>query len=375
MIDKVELYKVIDLNKELFNSKFRYVNETIDPEIDRETGKVIRGVYKVEHYIYKHNGLAIKYIISSRKLCVKGRLVNVLKERTLFSNLSDYILDKESNELIIISNQNHFNNQAYDYRETCSYIVNKVNNLIESLIDIPVDIGEFKVKGIEPSFNLFNIEYVGYYIELFNLIFASKERKNHKNHVLEKNLSHETSFYVKRLSSYKENKKDSYAVNFYNKQNQLEYLKSEEKKNSKILDESIKLAKNLLRLEVQLHGEELNKRENTFNYYLDINNCLDEIIRKYRQFISRNENLNFYSYDRAKNIIEETNLLNENNKKLLLKHIKEKYAYNKKHNPNTITKYNKMLKILGIDPFFIPTKWKIDYLESPINIIKRVYNI
>ena len=375
MIDKIELCKVIDLNKELFNSKFRYVNKTIDPKIDKDTGEVKRPGYKTEYYIYHHNGLVIRYIIPSRKLCIEGRLVNVLKERTLFSNLSDYILDKESNKLITISNQNHFNNQAYDYRETCSYIVNKVNNLIESLIDIPVDIREFIAKEIEVSFNLFNIEYVGYYIELFNLIFTSKERKNHKNYVLEKNLPHETSFYVKRLSSYKENKKDSYAVNFYNKQNQLEYLKSEEKKNSKILDESIKLAKNLLRLEVQLHGEELNKRENTFNYYLDINNCLDEIIRKYRQFISRNENLNFYSYDRAKKIIEETNLLNENNKKLLLKHIKEKYAYNKKHNPNTITKYNKMLKILGIDPFFIPTKWKIDYLESPINIIKRVYNI
>lgn len=375
MIDKVKLSKVVDLNTEIFSIEFRYVNKTIDLEIDQDTGEILKDGYKVEHYIYKYNGIVIKYIISSKKLCIEGRLVNLLKERNLISNLSDYILDKESNELITISNQNHFNTQAYDYIETCSYIVNKANNLIESLIGIPIDIRAFKTTEVEVSFNLFNTEYVDNYIELFNLVFASKERKNHKNYVLENRLSCETSCYIKRRSSYNKNINNSYTINFYNKQNQLKYLKDTGKKSSNILDENIELAKNILRLEVQLYYEELNKMGKIFNDYLDISNCLNIITKKYQQFISKNENLNFYSYDKSKEIIESTTLLNKKDKKFLLNYIKEKYAYKKVHSKETISKYNKMLSILGIHPYFIPTKWKIDYLESPINTLKRVYNI
>lgn len=375
MLDKIKLYKEIELNTSKFSKKFRYKRKFVDPKIDIETGEVIKDGYNVEHYIYNKDGISIKYIVSSKKLCVQGRLVNILENRNLVSNISDYILLTETNELSVISNLEQFKNTSYNYIKSCNHIIDKVNKKIQELIGIEVNIEEFIPTEIEVSFNIFNIINTGNYIELFNLIYVSRKNNNYKNYVLENNLSSKTSFYVKTKSSYKNNKNRLYTVNFYDKRDQLEYLKCNGIKSSNVLDESAILANNVLRLEVQLYYEELKKRNKIFKYYLDINNCIEVIIKKYKQFISRNESLNFYSYKYAKQIIEQTTKLDSKKKKSLLNYIKEKYSHNKKHSDVTVSKYNKMLENLGIHPYFIPTKWKIDYLESPINIIKRTYNI
>ena len=210
----------------------------------------------------------------------------------------------------------------------------------------------------------------------FSLIFDKKNDGRYKNFVKEMGLAKDTSFYVKAKSQYKKKTKTAYTINFYNKANQLETLEKNPKNKANITFEDKWLSKNVLRLEVQLGYQELKKTSKEFRDFLDIVFCQSIIVQKYRYFISINETIDFYSYQAAKKIINETDKLKENDKKSLLNYIQEKHQHNKSFSSQTERKYNKMLESLGIHWCFIPTKWGIDYLESPIKLLnKKVNNI
>ena len=135
------------------------------------------------------------------------------------------------------------------------------------------------------------------------------------------------------------------------------------------------MSKNVLRLEVQAYSKELSKRDRRFKSYLDINTCLNIVVKKYKQFICNNENADFYSYTGAKKIIELSELLSNKDKVKLLKYIKDKHQSNKKFSETKERTYKNLLLKLNIHPHFIPSKWNIDYLESPIKILKQQYNL
>lgn len=198
-----------------------------------------------------------------------------------------------------------------------------LNYLVSSLLGTrpgEVDIRNFKVENIEICFNVWlKNNYVKQYIEFFNLIFKDKADKRYKNFALEQGKDIDTSFYVKSSVQYRDNLNTNYVVNFYNKYNQLENLKDE---GSKITKDELERAEGLLRLEIQLYYIAIkdicnrHKLDKQFNSFLDIELCLD--------------------------ILKE--------------------------------KYNKMLNRLKIHQYFIPTRFKIDYMKSPIRLLNQKLN-
>lgn len=393
MIDKIKIYKKIDLDVEKFSNKFKYEYKRIPPEIDMSTGEILKDGYVVDRYIYKHCGLAIKYSNKTKKLSVEGRLPNISTIRNLVHTLDDFLLgqekkvsskikeiEKDSNTLcenayydendeLVFSDQWEIYEQNDYVQEDLDSIIIKTNKKIYELTSVRLNIEEFDVSNIEVTFNIFDTKNVDKYIELFNLIFKDKKDKRYKNFVLENNKKLGSSFYVKSKTNYKNNTNNSYTMNFYNKLDQLEKLEKNPRNNSKVTYQDKKLAEDVLRLEVQLAYRELKKTSKVFKEFLNIDFCKNIIIDKYKYFISRNENLDFYCYKTAKEKIINTDLLDENNKKYLLRYIQQKYKSNKKFSPKTEQKFKKMLGELGIHYYFIPTKWKIDYMISPIKLL------
>lgn len=393
MIDKVRIYKQIELDITKFDKRFKHQNYTVAPKIDKETGEVLKESYEVNRYVYEHNSLAIIYSIKEQKLKVQGRLPNASRTRNLVHNMDDYIMgqekiikwevhQEEQDATFLCDNAEYdvddnlvFPDQWIEYddieivEDDVKSIIESVNRKIYELTKVRMDIREFRVSYIEVTFNVFDVAHVGRYIEMFNLIFDKKDDPRYKNFVQEHNLGRDTSFYVKSQSNYRDNKNDSYTVNFYNKKNQLEYLEANPKNNSNVTSRDKRLAENVLRLEVQLAYQGIKALGATFKNFLDINVCKDVIISKYRWFISKNEHLDFYSYKAAKQIIIQSEL-KPRVKSGLLDYIKSKKKYHK----NTISKYRNLLASLGIHWCFIPTAWGIDYLESPIKLLNEKVN-
>lgn len=395
MIDKVRLYKQVELDVTKFDERFKHQNYIVAAKIDKETGEVLKESYDVNRYVYEHNSLAIIYSIKEQKLKIQGRLPNASRTRNLVYNLDDYILGhaKEvGSRLVQIENPLGWRceNAEYDENDDLIFpseyadeywdidtveddvksIIESVNRKIYELTKVRMDIREFKTSYIEVTFNLFDVAHVDRYIELFNLIFDKKDDPRYKNFVKEQNLERHTSFYVKSKSNYRDNKNDSYTVNFYNKKNQLEYLEANPMNNSNVTSEDKCLAKNVLRLEVQLAYQGIKAIDcKIFKNFLDINVCKDVIVSKYRWFISKEEQLDFYSYKAAKQIITQSDL-KPGVKSGLLDYIKSKKTLHK----NTVTKYRKLLASLGIHWCFIPTVWNIDYLVSPMKLLNEKVN-
>lgn len=394
MIDKIRIYKRIDLDVTKFSNKFKHDYREVPQEIDYKTGEVLKDSYTVNRYIYKNNGLSIIYSMDTKKLRVEGRLPNIATTRNLVYNLDDFLIGQEKlvkfeveqveidanilcnhaeydadDNLIFPSQWEEVLHEEYVYDDIQS-ILDKTNSKIYELTGEQLNIEDFDVSYIEVTFNLFGVDNVGRYIELFNLIFKDKNDKRYKNYTLETNKPLYTSFYVKSNSNYKRNTNDSYTVNFYNKLDQLQYLEKNPKNNSNVTNSDKRLAQNVLRLEVQAGYKELKKTTKKFKQFLDIDFCADIVISKYKAFISRDETLDFYSYKRAKEIIKNTDILSKSDKKNLLNYIEGKHRFNKKFSTQTERKYRGLLATLGIHYYFIPTKWNIEYLESPITMLR-----
>lgn len=345
MIDKVKLYKVIVLDEKKISDKFRYENYIKDAEIDFETGEVLKDSHEVNQYKYKSKGITIRYSKNTNKLSYEGKLIDILDNSNLVYNLDDvYSLKNE--------------------------IIEKTNEKIYEIVGIKLDVTDFKVSYIEICFNVFNVD-VNRYIYLFNKTFIYKQDRRYMNYIIKNDLSNESSYYVKTKSSYEKNIKESYTINFYNKLDQLNNLEQKESYYRSISKEDKELAKDLLRLEVQLSYKELKKVSRKFNSFLDIDFCFNIIRKKYRFFIAKNEDINFYSYRKAKLLIEESEILNVKERNKALKYLKDKYSFNKKFNKKQEDKYIKILNEIGIHGTLIDTKYKIDYLENPIKLLEK----
>lgn len=350
MIDKVKLYKVIVLDEKKFSSRFKYENYIKDAEIDYETGEVLKESYEINQYKYKAKGITIRYSKNTNKLWYEGKIIDILDNSNLVYNLDD----------------------VYSLKDN---IIEKINDKIYEIVGIELDIRDFYVSYIEVCFNIFNVD-VNRYIFLFNKTFKDKQDKRYTNHTINKNLNEESSYYVKTKSSYDKNIKESYTVNFYNKLDQLNNIDKEESYHRVINQEDKELAKNVLRLEVQLSYKELKKTSRNFNNFLDIDFCFNIIRDKYRYFIAKNEDINFYSYGKAKSLIRENKSIKLKERNKVLKYLKNKYSFNKKFDKKQESKYIKILNEVGIHGTLIDTKYNIDYLENPIKLLeKKIQNI
>jgi hypothetical protein len=398
VIDKVKLQKQIILETSKFSSKFfHYKNSNLN--------KITGEIYDINCYKYKNDIVSIIYSPKTNLLKIEGRLINLLYSSNKVHNFDDYInsqfyVNYQEDEVIEYDNDYLRENNWYELddggndvicfppsveyipqepiiiEERLEKIIKNINGKIYELIGVRVNVLSFKVTYLEVCFNIWlENNYVNKYIELFNMIYAAKNDKRYKNYVLEKNLLPYTSFYVKPKGQYRNNLNSNYTINFYNKRMQLEYLINSSKYNYKISKEDLEISTNVLRLEVQLGYYYLNKvckeynLNRTFMEFIDLELCLSILVDKYRFFISQNEKLDFYSYRKAKEIIENTDFLKLQEKRNLLNHIREKYQYNKKHSNSTVKKYKDLLEKLGIHYYFLPTKWGVDYLQSPIKLL------
>jgi hypothetical protein len=229
------------------------------------------------------------------------------------------------------------------------------------------------------------------------LCFKKDDPARYKNFTFEKDRPLYSSFYIKSNSQYEKNINTTYTVNFYNKYDQicnelnkyyaaidkeakrLSHLKNKKGFKSKIpvalpfSVEDFTKSKNDLRLEVKCFYERLSKiskknsisnKERPFSDFINIDLSMNEVTSVYESFIG-DKDLDFYSYAAAKKKIEESD-------GKTLKFLKFIKGFSRKPKKDeTDDYYIGRLKKLGIHWCFIPTKWNIDYLESPIKLLYR----
>lgn len=393
MIDKVKLNTRIQLDVSNFSSSFTYKQGTY---LNKETGELIA----YEYYFYQKDIVTVIYNVTTQTLKITGRLINLGFVKDKVNNFDDglyqgrytEVWDTEENELnddemcelayynaddeLCFPDRTQYETFVVDeFVEDVDEILEHINALIYELTKTKVDVRNFNITYIEICFNIWlENDYVNEYIELFNLIFDSKVDKRYINFVRERNLKPYTSFYIKPKKEYEKQDKTNYTVNFYNKKNQLQYIKDKGK--YKVTCGDIGLAYKVLRLEVQasyryikkiVDREGINKQ---FGDFLDIELCRDIILDKYKFFIDKHGNLDFYSYKLAKEKIQDTDNLTPKEKRALLSYIADvQRGYTK--NYATHKKYRDKLAGLGIHHFFIPKQWNIDFLESPATLLKK----
>lgn len=388
MIDKIRIFEELTLDKDKFDKNFEYFK---GEGINQDTGEV----YPIDGFFYSYLGLKFSYSNLSNRLSIEGRLPNLLITRDRVNNLDDYLLGIEkitgfeesiSKELSLTEQheQAEYDEDTRDYLlpkaklkeidpvttiKKLDDLVRKANKKLYELTGVTLDIRDFKVTSAEITFNV-ETPYVKEYIELFNMIFAKRDLKQYVNYVLTMKKKPYTSFYVKSEANFRDNTNRSFTINFYNKENQLEYIRDH--KGINVTSEDLDLAKNILRLELKQGYTEVKKDSRRFGDFLEITSAMNKITKKYEWFIG-SKNADFYSYQEAKKIVLSAPITKEfsvKKKENLLKEMLQQ-TQGAKFNYQKDLAYRKKLAILGIHWCFIPKQWSIDRLESPMNMLKK----
>ncbi|PBE17025.1 hypothetical protein [Clostridioides difficile] len=343
MIDRVNLYKKIELDCSKFSLKLK---KNYSEYIDYETAEVKKELISYNYYL---NGIRFLYAIKSKKIFLYGRLIMLLKDSNHVYNLDDVYLQREEIRV-------------------------KANSKLKELFNADLDILDFSVSSVEVNFNIYNVD-ANLYIELFNQVIKDRQDKRYINYVDTNKLATNTSVYIKSKHNFKNNRNKTYTLNFYNKLDQLYNLrvKANEARGNRIniSEKDLKLAENTLRLEVKCGTYELTKYGKDFRtYFNDIFLCRDIVLTKYKRFICSTR-LDFYDYFETKKIVQETNKLKTNSKKKLLQYLELRYAKKKKYSKDELKKYFKMLEALNIAPALIPTFHKTNKLQSPVKLLDQ----
>lgn len=316
-------------------------------EVDEDTG---------EFYYYVFiKSIRLAFYPNSKNLIITGRYISVYTNNK-FKNFDD-----------VFSNKN----------EILEFFYNLEGHINSYFITPVVDILQNKVTRLDYCINV-ETEYVKDYLEFFNLYYSKADKKFNRyvNHTIEYKLPTDSSFYLKTARQYEENKNQNFTLNIYSKEDELTSKRERQiikYGNSSITDKDILEAKNILRIEAQLHYSKLKTTCEKFN----INSkkcCLYDLFDiEISQYVLTNElkrfftEADFYSYEKAKEEIQ-LKIKNHKSKKAALEYI-ETVAKNNKVNSITIPKN---LISIGIFPHcFIPKSWNIDILQNPIKLIDR----
>lgn len=299
------------------------------------------------------NGVWLAYYPLTNNLIISGKIINlVYNEKS--RNLDDIFVD--------ISDLTEF---------FCS--INKVIN--QYIVNKKFDILKCKVTKMDFCVNIFT-NYIEEYITFFNLFFKyNKEGKfsRYKNYVYEEKLNYNTSFYMKTSSEFEKDTRSNFIINFYNKENHLRNKQKkdiEEKGWSSITEKDIEESRNILRLEVQTGYLTLRKickmhniswKKRTLLDLIDIN--ITKAVLKYEieRFFTTYD---FYSYKEVVKILKEQGYKSKD------KIFDYAYKVSRHQKTSSYKRYEKELKNLGIFPYlFIPSKFNINKLSNPINLI------
>ncbi len=368
MIDKIRINKIINIPPEAFK-----------PTQWRCSKKPYHGVEKTK-YTHKDNSIHITYSVESQRLVITGRLVALSVIDNKVSNLDELLQGAAGITVKQEHIDGHVNYILEPYAQDLPALMQQINTKLYDLLGINVDIGTFKVTYIEICFNVLT-EYVNEYIQIFNKVFWERDPKRYKNYIMEMKEPSNTSFYIKSKRQFEKNKKRGFTINFYNKMNQLSKLLQERIRKANTCKryqirfklEDMEGAQNVLRLEVQCSYDMLTRisesfgfdnKTREFNEFININLCRDIVVGRYLDFIGEGD---FYTYDFAKKIIEESDLP-KNEKNNLLNYILKAV---RGHKVTTHPKYKKALRELGVHWCFIPKGWGVDRLESAIRLLER----
>jgi len=387
MIDYIKLRSNKYIREEMINKDlFRYSPIKNKDRADVEFGNEITPKYE-----YNKMNLTIEYYPNSLSLYVSGKLSNY----SFFRN-TRYVLD----DLWV----GYYNRDTLpEYEEELgaftdlNTIFDDINNKLYQLTNTKLDVRDFTVTRIDPCFNFKTFEpfrgydgfkpkyeklnYAGHYIQLFHKIFKLNPTKGYMNHQVERNLDRHGGFYLRTKTAYTKKNKDGKQVgsneyrttNFYCKGYQLQDAKNkaiEKGTYTNITDEAIQEGMNVLRLEVQMGNKELynlKMNQRSLKYFIDIDWCRQQILNDYTKHISDDPYVDFVSYKKAQQIITTTDKLTPKVKSNLLKYIQELSQGGK---PTSKAK-NKHLIKLGIHWCFIPDKWNIEILQSPILLLDQ----
>ena len=388
MIDKVKLNTKVDIDEDILNAS----------GWKRGTDEK----HNCTYYDRWENDIYFKYIMDRQTLTVIGRFINaseapnkvhnldVLYEGMVLEKLSaipltdeeryEYTYYKDNNggwtRGLVVDHGSHCYRSSY-FLYDLDNVLNDINALLYRLTDVTMDIRDFRPVKVEVCFNL-ETSHVEEYLQIMNLVFKDKDSPRHVNYALEKDCELTSSFYVKTKGEFAKNSRQNYTVNFYNKFDELSHKPA---RVIKPLD--LRLATGILRMEVQVNysymksfykKKDMDHTERRFADFLDVDFCASIIKDKYRYFIDKDEYLDFYSYQAAKEKVEHSDLslVVRNN---LLEFMRKRSRNNNKSS-NTKKRYNQMLSKMGIHWFFIPTNMGIDYLPSPMKLLDdRVANI
>ncbi len=249
----------------------------------------------------------------------------------------------------------------------------KLNKLFHSEID---NILDCKVTRIDYCFNIYS-ENVDNYLEFFNCYYINYRNtkfKRYVNYTDKAGFDKNSSVYLKTSCQFVKNKNQKYTINMYNKAHQLITKQStdvEKKRNSNIKQKDIDAAKNILRLEVQLHHEKLKSVCNkygiswsarTLRDFCDINIAKEVVSHEIKRFFT---DCDFYSYKAVKNILKKE----KKDTQGMLDFI---YKVSKHNKVDLSSNYIRTLKKLGIFPYmFLSPKLNMDKLENPIKLIDK----
>lgn len=286
MIDNIHLYRLVVLDTKRFSNEFYQI-----PCSDyTDTWNI---------YKYSKNGVMFSYSTRTHKLKIEGRLYTLCRTNNLVGVLGEL-----------------WAGVTYDTEhQDLDDILDIVNGIIHNLTGYRLNIQSFKVSYIEICFNL-TTSHVNDYIKLFNHKFLSDKKSQYKSYVNELDKQLFNSFYIKTGTDYKNNTN--------NKVDQLRYMKSVNKGyefKMQVTEKDLKLAENVLRLEVQcgyqfLRNLRIERNITRLVDFLDIDLCEELIEEKYKYFIDKYGQLNFHTYTSAISICNASNLSKQDINKL-----------------------------------------------------------
>lgn len=307
----------------------------------KRTGQIEKGL---RTFIGKLN---VTYSLLTQTMYVKGRLINIV-EKSYYLNFDDF----------------------ENYQEMIKKCFIKANRKLNELFiqDFIVDISQMHVTQIEYSFNI-KTKFKKKYIEILNKIYSDNRNdkfKRYKNYPFEMDLDFDSSFYLKTKADFINNRKTTFCLDIYDKQDQLKNKAAKNKKEcgkTKVPIADINASEDILRIECKAYYEYINSLCSKFKISNNLENLFDIEIVKFA-VISKIKYLfgsgDFYTQAMAESKVK--NLKLKADLHIHLSKLTEYFAKDRK----------KVLTELSICPYgFIPEDWGIDMLENPIKLISE----
>ena len=287
-----------------------------------------------EYYLYKYNGVNIKYYPNKESLWIVGKISQLFSDSQVL-NIDDI------------------------FGADIERFIDSTNKKLRILINIDtIDIRTFKVVRIDYCFNV-KTPYVTEYLEFMSAAFQHKNKGRRTDFTYDRGLS--GSLYIKPTNEYNKNLKKTYCLNFYDKS---DWIQNKEKEKIYISPEDKELVTNILRLEVQCYSDKIkqickkHKITNHFENFCDLAIAYNIICEVYKTLFGGDENCSYVRYEETKKI-------------KFTSTIRQQLISSSQHHAITPYSAKEVIKKNIYPYYFLQVKWEINKLENPMKLIKN----